>query len=90
MGLRTFMIMGMAVAVMVAPSGRWLTIRQLSERLQVPVKTLRFWRSRGFGPPGTKFGDGKSALLRYWIPGVEAWEQAEREASEREARRVAS
>jgi hypothetical protein len=77
--LRLVVFMGTALLAVTAPSSQWLTIGQLSDRLQVPVKTLRFWRAHGNGPPGTKFGSGRSAHLRYWLPDVEAWEQAERE-----------
>lgn len=58
----------------------WLTIEQLSDRLGVPVKTLRYWRSRGYGPPGVKLGPGagtssKAGSLRYRLADVERWER---------------
>jgi hypothetical protein len=81
MRLRLFVLLGMTVLVEVASNGRWLSIRQLSQRLQVPVSTLRAWRASGYGPPGTKLGASRSSSLRYWLPDVEAWEQAEREAA---------
>ena len=77
--LRVFMIMGMAVVVTAAANGRWLSIQQLSERLQMPEKTLRYWRSIGYGPAATKFGRGRQGTIRYSVAGVEAWE-AERQA----------
>lgn len=33
-----------------------LTLPQVSERLQIPVATLRLWRGRGEGPPFTRLG----------------------------------
>jgi DNA-binding transcriptional MerR regulator len=51
----------------------WLTIRELSERLHVPVHTLRSWRSRGVGPPFARLGP---QTVRYRLDEVERWEEA--------------
>jgi hypothetical protein len=80
---RLVMALGV-VMVMTADDGQWLTIEQVSDRLQIPVKTLRYWRSLGHGPPGTKMGRGRTGTVRYRLAAVEAWE------SEREAEGVAS
>ena len=33
-----------------------LTLQQVSDRLQIPVATIRFWRSRHEGPQAMKIG----------------------------------
>lgn len=60
-----------------SPDTAWLTIEQLSDRLQIPVKTLRDWRYRGYGPPGVKIGPGRrgNGALRYRLADVEKWER---------------
>lgn len=50
-----------------------MTIEQLSDVLQVPVRTLRFWRQNGEGPPVKKIGSG----LRYSPSEVKAWVDAQ-------------
>jgi excisionase family DNA binding protein len=50
-------------------SGRLVTIEELSEFLQVPVKTLYDWRHRGLGPPGLRVG----RHVRYRQADVDAW-----------------
>ena len=62
---------------------RWLTIDQLSERLNVPVNTLREWRKNGYGPLGVRLGSSIRSPLRYRLTAVEAFE-AEREQAEAE------
>jgi hypothetical protein len=54
----------------------WLTVQQLSDRLQVPVKTLRDWRYHGYGPPGVKFGTARCSPIRYRLSDVEKWERS--------------
>jgi excisionase family DNA binding protein len=51
---------------------RYLTPRQLSEMLSIPVKTLEMWRWRGVGPKFHKFGK----LVRYKETDVQAWIKA--------------
>ena len=48
---------------------RLVTIEELSEFLQVPVKTLYDWRHRGLGPPGLRVG----RHVRYRQADVDAW-----------------
>lgn len=76
---RTLCLLSLLMAV--ASGERWLTIEELSERLQVPVGTLRMWRSQRYGPPGTKLGRGRTGPLRYKLSSVETWE-AEREQAD--------
>lgn len=54
---------------------QWLTPEQLSDRLQIPIKTLTDWRYRGFGPPFTKFGTARCSRVRYKLADVERWER---------------
>jgi hypothetical protein len=67
---------------------QWISIDQLSERLNVPVNTLREWRKRGYGPLGVHLSSGIRSPIRYRLSAVEAFE-AEREqaAAERAAER---
>lgn len=46
-----------------------LTIEELSQYLQVPVKTLYDWRHRGLGPRGLRVG----RYVRYRQTDVDAW-----------------
>ena len=46
-----------------------LTVPELAEYLGVPVRTVRFWRERGSGPPG--FRVGKRLYFRADV--VAAW-----------------
>ncbi len=50
--------------------GPWLTMEQLCDRLQIPVTTARWWRTRKSGPPAVKVG----RFLRYRLSDVEQWE----------------
>jgi hypothetical protein len=52
----------------------WLTIEQLSDRLQIPVNTLRYWRSRSRGPRAVKLVPGQGGQIRYRLSEVERWE----------------
>lgn len=54
---------------------RWLTQDDLAERLQVPVNTLRDWRSHGYRPTGVRFGRGRGGSVRYRLSAVEAFER---------------
>lgn len=42
---------------------------ELAERLKVPVSTVRYWRSRGEGPPAVLVGKH----LRWRPADVDAW-----------------
>lgn len=50
---------------------RWLTTEELAERRRVPVSTVHYWRMRGTGPKGTKFG----RRVTYRLSDVIAWEK---------------
>jgi len=43
--------------------------KQVAEYLGVPVQTIYQWRTRGYGPPGTRIGKH----VRYRPADVEAW-----------------
>jgi len=49
---------------------RWLSRQELADRLEVPVKTLAQWASKGTGPRYAKFG----RHVRYRLSGVIDWE----------------
>jgi hypothetical protein len=54
---------------------RHLTPEQLSERLQVPMPTLAYWRKNGIGPNYIRGESaGTKATVRYPLAEVEAWE----------------
>ena len=58
---------------------RWLSTREVGERLNgIPEGTVRYWRSIGYGPPGTKFG----RRVLYRLSDVIAWEKAKEAAEE--------
>jgi predicted DNA-binding transcriptional regulator AlpA len=80
-----FLFLALLLAPAVTGGPAWLTISQLSERLQIPVKTLYDWRQRGFGPKSTKLGRGQGGHVRYKITAVEAWEAAQEQADSRVA-----
>jgi excisionase family DNA binding protein len=50
----------------------WLTVEQVAERLQVPVKTVRYWRHLGTGPRAVRVG----RFIRYHIDDLAKWERA--------------
>jgi hypothetical protein len=50
-----------------------LTENEVSETLNVPLSTLRYWRQCGDGPEYYKLGDGKRGTVRYAATVVEAW-----------------
>jgi excisionase family DNA binding protein len=43
--------------------------KEVAEYLNVPVQTIYQWRTRGYGPPGTRIGKH----VRYRPADVEAW-----------------
>lgn len=51
----------------------WLTREEVSERLQVPVKTLAQWASAKKGPPYRRFG----RHTRYKLSQCISWENAQ-------------
>jgi excisionase family DNA binding protein len=52
-----------------------LTIEEVAAVLRVPVDTLYYWRSTGYGPQALKVGK----YLRWRPVDVEAWIEAQRE-----------
>lgn len=63
----------------------FLTTQELSERIKVPVGTIRNWRCRHYGPLGFKVGN--TVLYRRSV--VDAW-LAEQERAEDKRRAAAS
>ena len=53
----------------------WLTTEELAARWQIPARTLRDWRHRGYGPPAVKLGRGQAGAVRYQMSEVERWER---------------
>lgn len=51
----------------------WLTREEVSERLQVPVKTLAQWASQHKGPPYRRFG----RHTRYKLSQCISWENSQ-------------
>lgn len=54
-------------------SERWLTRREVAERLKMPMSTVNGWATKGVGPRYAIFG--KHA--RYRLADVVAWEEAQ-------------
>jgi excisionase family DNA binding protein len=48
---------------------RLLTVQELADLLQVPVKTIYTWRYKGIGPPAVPLG----RYLRFRADDVTAW-----------------
>jgi excisionase family DNA binding protein len=48
---------------------RLLTVQELADLLQVPVKTIYTWRYKGIGPPAVPLG----RYLRFRADDVAAW-----------------
>lgn len=59
-------------------SPEYMTMQQVSDRFQVSMRTLRYWRSKGVGPPATLL----EGSLRYAVDEVEAWKKRQKAASE--------
>ena len=57
------------VAVEERAAGRMWSVEDLSDFLQVPVKTLYQWRLRGYGPKGRRVGK----YVRYKESDVVEW-----------------
>jgi len=83
-----FLLLAVFTAVATADE-RWLDMTQLADRWHMEIPTLRDWRKRGFGPRGIKFGEGRSAPVRYRLSDIERFE-AELEAAETGRQAVAS
>lgn len=47
----------------------WIGIEQLSAEINIPVRTIYSWRSRGLGPRGATFG----RHVRFKREDVDAW-----------------
>lgn len=58
---------------------QWLTTAELAERLRTNPSTVRYWKHRGYGPPGTRFG--RNTL--YKLADVIRWEK-QQEAAQQE------
>jgi DNA-binding transcriptional MerR regulator len=57
---------------------QWLTTKELAERLRTVPSTVRYWKHRGYGPPGTRFGRRtlyKLADVIYWETRQQAAQQ---------------
>jgi DNA-binding transcriptional regulator YiaG len=50
---------------------KYLSNPDLAARYEVPVETIRKWRSTGYGPPAHKLG----RHVRYRLSDVLRWEQ---------------
>lgn len=61
---------------------KWLMTAEVALLLRQPTSTLRYWRYRGTGPRGTKFG--KRVLYRE--SDVHAWMRAQEAAQHTETR----
>ena len=53
---------------------QYLTTRQVSEKINVPVGPLKFWRHRGEGPESLILG---RKLVYYKLSKLEAWLSAQ-------------
>lgn len=59
---------------------QWLTTAELAERERTVPSTVRYWKHRGYGPPGTRVG----RRTLYKLADVIRWEkqlQAEQQAA---------
>lgn len=54
---------------------RLLSLREVADKLGVPVATMYAWRHRGYGPPGYRLGKH----VRYDPDAVEAWLEGQRD-----------
>lgn len=54
---------------------RWMTPAEVAELAQVPVRTVRYWRTIGEGPPSFRCGRHiryKADDVRSWLEGMES------------------
>lgn len=49
--------------------GHWYSPQELADTLEIPVRTVYAWRSRGLGPVGVRIG----RHIRFRDSDVEAW-----------------
>lgn len=56
----------------------WLTTAELAKRLRTNPSTVRYWKHRGYGPQGTRFG--RNTL--YKLADVIAWEKQQQAAQQ--------
>jgi len=47
--------------------------KEVSERFQIPLNTLRYWRNCGDGPDFYKLGTAKRSLVRYDVAVLAEW-----------------
>lgn len=59
------------------PAPAWISPPDLAVRLGVSVRTLRYWRSTGTGPPFALLG----RHIRYGLGDLTTWEQDRRSAA---------
>lgn len=57
---------------------QWLTTAELADRLRTVPSTVRYWKHRGYGPSGTRFG----RRTLYKLADVIAWEKRQQEAQQ--------
>ena len=57
---------------------QWLTTAELATRMRTNPSTVRYWRHRGYGPAGTKFG----RRVLYKLADVIAWEKSHKPAAD--------
>lgn len=50
-------------------SQQWLSIEELAEELNVPVRSIRTWRYKGTAPKGRRFG----RHLRFHRADIDQW-----------------
>jgi excisionase family DNA binding protein len=62
-------------------TGRLLTVEEVADRLQVPVRTIYGWRSRQEGPPGFRVGKH----IRFSEEDLDAWLETRRDVFPRPA-----
>jgi len=64
---------------------QWLTTAELADRLRTVPSTVRYWKHRGYGPSGTRFG----RRTLYKLADVIAWEKRQQEAQHHAGRSAA-
>lgn len=57
---------------------QYLTLQQVSDRFQVSVRTLRYWRTKGVGPKAILL----EGSLRYPVNELDCWLRKQQELSE--------
>jgi predicted DNA-binding transcriptional regulator AlpA len=55
------------------PDDQWLTTQDLCALIGIKQSTAEAWRSKGLGPPHTKYGRGRTSPVRYSKQAVLAW-----------------